>query len=167
MRHQPRLTGNAVATTHGISYVGADGLGPLDGPDAALVAMADATLSSRIMVVSPGALEIACKLLQLGCTEVAIVRLADRPRPKQADIVLVPALAAGDVLDRAAAFARRVLAPLGTAVFRLDGETSADEMQRALAVLQGLGFSGLPQRCPAGARLLRADVPLFGRLTCA
>ena len=167
MRHQPRLTGNAVATTHGISYVGADGLGPLDGPDAALVAMADATPSSRIMVVSPGALELACKLLQLGCTSVAMVRLTDRPRPRQADVVIAPALAAGNALDRAAAFARRVLAPLGTAVFRLDNDTPVDEVQRALAVLQGLGFSGLCQRCPAGTRLLRADVPLFGRPRCA
>ena len=158
---------NAVATTHVISTVGGDGPAALTGPDATLVALADIAPSSRIIVVLPGALDLACGLMHLGCASVAMVRLTDRPRAGQADVVIIPHAACAGQVCRAVSFARRVLTPLGTAAICLDGDTAVEAAHEARHQFRTLGFAAIRQRAAGAAILLRADLPLFGLRQCA
>ena len=178
MRHQPGLTANAVATTHAVALRGVpSGTAPggtrtgLDRADAALLALADVAPASRITLVLPGALDLACALMHLGCTDVATARLTNWPHAGQADVVIVPHVGSHEVLCRAVAFARRTLAPLGTAVFRLAPGLAADATWQARAQLLAAGFSAVRQHPDAGATggasLLRAELPMFGLRQCA
>lgn len=161
MEHRPGLAATAVATT------GIFGHGPaeLDGPEAALIRMADAALDSRIVVLVPGALELTCALMRQGYTNVAMARLTDRPRAKQADILIVPEIAADGLLDRLISYARRVLAPLGTVVLSLDAGLPAEAAQQARYRLRTLGFAAVHSEAVCGSTRIRADLPLIGRLS--
>ena len=161
MEHRPGLAATAVATT-GIS---GHGLAELDGPEAALIRVADAALDSRIVVLLPGALEVTCALMRQGYTNVAMARLTDRPQPEQADVLIVPDVAPDEMLDRAMAYARRVLAPLGTVVLSLDAGLPGEAAQQARCRLRTLGFAAFHTEAACGSILVRADLPLTGRLS--
>ncbi len=160
MEHRPGLAATAVATTGIFGH----GLAELDGPEAALIRVADAALASRIVVLVPGALELTCTLMRQGYSNVAMARLTDRPRAEQADVLIVPDVADG-LLDRVISYARRVLAPLGTVVLSLDAGLPVEAAQQARCRLRTLGFAAIHAEAACGSTLVRADLPLIGRLS--
>lgn len=161
MEHRPSLAAMAVATTGIFGH----GLAELDGPEAALIRVADAALDSRIVVLLPGALELTCALMRRGYINVAMARLTDRPRGEQADVLVVPEIAANGLVDRVVSYARRVLAPLGTVVLSLDAGLAAEASQQARCRLRTLGFAAVHTEVACGGTLVRADLPLIGRLS--
>jgi hypothetical protein len=165
LEHRPGLAATAVLT----SGIFGHGLAELDGPEAALIRVADAALDSRIVVLVPGALELTCALMRQSYTNVAIARLTDRPRAEQADVLIVPEIAPGitadGLLDRVVSYARRVLAPLGTVVLSLDAGLPAVVAQQARCRLRTLGFAAVHAETACGSTLVRADLPLVGRLS--
>lgn len=129
-----------------------------------LLALADPTLNGRIVVLSPGALKLTCAMIRLGYAEVTVARVCERPRAREADIVLVPEAMTDEALERAAAFARVALVPLGTIAVRL----AADSLvQRAMQRLTAHGFTAVRSRKVGGDVLLRAELPMFGHPACA
>ncbi len=165
MEHRPGLAATAVATTGIFGH----GLAELDGPEAALIRAAGAALDSRIVVLLPGALELTCALMRQGYTNVAMARLTDRPRAEQADVVIIPGLAleaaADGLLDRVVTYARRVLAPLGTVVLSLDAGLPAEATQQVRCRLRTLGFAAVQAEAACCSTLVRAGLPLMGRLS--
>ena len=165
MEHRPGLAATAVATTGIFGHE----LAELDGPEAALIRVADAALDSRIIVLLPGALELTCALMRQGYTNVTMARLTDCPRSEQADVLIVPEIApatrAAGLLDRVVSYARRVLAPLGTVVLSLDAGLPAEAAQQARCRLRTLGFAAVHTEATCGGTLVRADLPLIGRLS--
>lgn len=165
MEHRPGLAATAVATTGIFGH----GLAELDGPEAALIRVADAALDSRIVVLLPGALELTCALMRRGYINVAMARLTDRPRAEQADVLIVPEMAPGiaadGLLDRVVSYARRVLSPLGTVVLSLDAGLAAGAAQQVRRRLRTLGFAAVHAETACGSTLVRADLPLIGRLS--
>jgi len=161
LEHRPGLAATAVVTTGIFGH----GLAELDGPEAAFIRVADAALDSRIVVLLPGALELTCALMRQGYTDVTMTRLTDRPRAEQADILIVPEVAADGLLDRVVSYARRVLAPLGTVVLSLNAGLPAEAAQQARCRLRTLGFAAIHAESACGSTLVRADLPLIGRLS--
>lgn len=165
MEHRPGLAATAVTTTGIFGH----GLAELNGPEAALIRVADAALDSRIVVLLPGALELTCALMRQGYTNVAMARLTDRPRAEQADVLIVPDIApetmVDGLLDRVVSYARRVLAPLGTVVLSLDAGLPAEAAQQVRCRLRTLGFAAMHTEAACGSTLVRADLPLIGRLS--
>ena len=159
MEHQPGLAATAVATSGGF----ADGLSCLDGGGSGLLALADPGLGSRILVLLPGGLELACALLRRGHTNVAMARLTDRPRIGQADMVMMPHIPSAGFLHRAIPDAHRVMAALGTVVIHLDGGL----VKEARRLLAAEGFAAVQACSSFNGMLLRAEMPLFGQLRCA
>ena len=129
--------------------------------------VADAALDSRIVVLLPGALELTCALMRHGHLTVAMARLTDRPRTDQADIVFVPEVVTSGNLELVVAYARRVLAPLGTLLLSLDAGLPSGAARRACHQLRTLGFATVHTEVACGNTLVRADLPLIGRLSCA
>ena len=163
MEHRPGLAATAVATTGAWNH----GLAALDGPEAALIRVADAALDSRVLVLLPGALELTCALMRQGHPTVTMARLTDRPRAEQADTLLVPQVMTADALSQMLPYARRVLAPLGTLVLSLDAGLPDGVAQHARYQLRTLGFAGVHTETACGNTLVRADLPLIGWLSCA
>lgn len=163
MEHQPGLAATAVATSGGF----ADGFPCLDEGGSDLLAYADPGLGSRILVLLPGGLEVACALLRRGHTNVAMARLTDRPRTGQVDIAMMPCIQSAEFLQRAIPYAHRVLAALGTVVIHLDGGLPPGLVQQARRQLAAEGFAALHVRTSFDGVLLRAEMPLFGQLRCA
>ncbi len=166
MYHQTGLA--AAAATLGLGGFGLHGCAEaLSGPEAALLAIADPGLDCRVVIVAPGALELACALLRRGHSDVTMVRLCDRPRAGQADVVIIPGIASAEVLGRTVASARRMLAPLGTIVIRLATEMADASAQRAARELLLHGFAAVRTRTVFGDAILRAELPLYGQLKWA
>lgn len=132
-----------------------------------LIAMADPTLDSHILVVSPGALDLACDLLHRGYRTASIVRVDQRMTPHQADVVIIPQPATPDFIERAIPFARRMLAPMGVIAIRL---ALTGDASRAWARHQLLlnGFTAIRVETARGETLIGAELPLHnrGRLAC-
>jgi len=145
-----------------------------DGPphhisaaEAALLAMADPSLDSRISLIGPHTLELLCALLHRGSTNVLATRVSDRPQPGSADVAIIPDIMSSDCLGRAIAHARRVLAPLGTAAIHLLADPADALCQQAGHLLLLHGFSAIRVVDFCGETLIRAELPLHGRLGCA
>ncbi len=140
---------------------------PLGRSDHALLSIADAGRESRCVVFVPGALDLACALIRHGVSEVTIARLGDRHPAAKADLVIVPDAGSRDYLERVIPCARRMLMPLSTLVIRI-GQDGVNELSlgaRRLLVLHG--FSAIRTRAVNGDVVLRAEMPLCGRATCA
>ena len=137
---------------------------PVAMEDGALLALADPGLDCRVVVLGPGGLELTCAMIRQGYVEVTMARPCERPRAREADVVLVPQAVTAEALYRAAAFARVALAPLGTVVIRLAAEVSAPH---AVQQLKKHGFTAVRSRTEGAKVLLRAELPMFGQLACA
>lgn len=133
-------------------------------PEDPLVAMADPGLHSRIVIISPGALDLACHLLRHGYRTASIVRLDDRMPAHQADVVIIPGLATAAMLARAVPGARRMLAPMGAIALRLAAgcPDSLHAWARQQLVLNG--FTAIRVATARGDTLIGAELPLHGRL---
>ncbi len=148
-------------------------IGMQDGPppqlsaaEAALLAMADPSLDSRISLIGPNALELLCALLRRGSADVCATRICDWPHAGTADVAIIPGARSPDRLKRSIAHARRVLAPLGTVAIHLDAPADALTRQASQLLLLH-GFTGLRTAGCAGGTLIRAELPLHGSLACA
>ncbi len=128
--------------------------------------MAGAASDSRIIVLLPGAVDLACALLRQGHDRVATARLTERPRAAQADILLVPHASCNGFLADVIPYARRVLSPLGTVAACL-GDEAPDATIRIRTALARAGFAVVASRNAFGSLLVRADLPLVGGLRCA
>lgn len=138
---------------------------PHDPDMAALITMADPAPDSRIAIVTPGGLDLACELIRRGCSTASIVRLDDRIRAHEADIVIIPQATTADILERAIPFARRMLAPMGVVVLRLAADRT--DLLYAWARRQLLlnGFTAIRVATAHGETLLGAELPLHGRIS--
>jgi hypothetical protein len=136
-------------------------------PEDPLIAMADPAMDSRIAVISPGALDIACQLIRHGYQTASVMRVDDRVRPHEADVVIIPQIADSAFIARAIPFAHRLLAPMGVVVLRLPhdrtGRTTAYARQQMILN----GFTAIRVTTAHGETLLGAELPLHGRLACA
>ena len=139
----------------------------LSEPEEALLAMADPGLDCRVVIITPGALELSCALLRRGHREVTMARVGDRPVIGNADIVILPKIESADGMKAAVACAHRMLAPLGTIVIRLATELPEVSVQSTMRQLSVHGFAAVRTRFVLGDALLRAELPLYGQLRCA
>jgi hypothetical protein len=132
--------------------------------DDALLTMADPGPGSRVVVTAPDALELTCHLLRRGYRAVTMVRRCERVPAETADIVIIPRLVSLETMAPAIACARRILAPLGSLVIRVDsdGPSTGD----VLPLLKQNGFSKIRTRRLGEGALIRGDLPVFGRLSC-
>ena len=135
--------------------------------EAALLAVADAGLHSRISLIGPNSLELLCALLRRGSIDVSATRVTDRPQPCTADVAIIPHVASPECLARAIAHAHRILAPLGTIAIHLPADPADALSQHASQLLALHGFSSIRVYSCAGETLIRAEQPLYGRLACA
>lgn len=135
--------------------------------EVALLALTDPSLDSRISLIGPNTLEMLCALLRRGSTDVSASRICDRPQAGTADVAVIARVTSPDCLTRAIAHARRVLAPLGTVAIHLPVSPADALSQQAghLLLLHGFGLIRLYDY--AGETLIRAELPLHGRLACA
>lgn len=138
----------------------------LSAAEAALLAMADPSLDSRVSLIGPNTLELLCALLRRGSADVCATRICDWPQAGTADVAIIPGAASPDLLKRSVAHARRVLTPLGTAALLLTGPADALTRQASQLLLLH-GFTGLRQAGCSGGTLIRAELPLHGGLACA
>ncbi len=136
-------------------------------PEDPLIAKADPAHDSRIAVISPGALDIACQLIRHGYQTASVMRVDDRVRPHQADVVIIPQAADAAFIQRAVPFAHRLLAPMGVLVLRLPPDRSAGIAAFARQQMLLNGFTAIRVTTARGETLLGAELPLHGRLACA
>ncbi len=134
--------------------------------------MADPAIDSRIAVISPGALDIACQLIRHGYQTASVMRVDDRTRPHQADVVIIPEIADSAFIARAIPFAHRLLAPMGVVVLRLPPDRTGRTAAFARQQMMLNGFTAIRVTTTKGETLLGAERPLFGqigqgRLACA
>jgi len=139
----------------------------LSAAEAALLAVADPSLESRISLIGPSTLELLCALLRRGSVNVSASRVSDRPQAGTADVAVIAHVASPDCLARAIAHAHRVLAPLGTLAIHLTAGPADALSQQANQLLLLHGFSPIRVYDYAGDTLIRAELPLHGRLACA
>ena len=135
--------------------------------EAALLTLADPSLDSRISLIGPHTLELLCALLRRGTADVSATRLNDRPQAGTADIAIIPHVASPECLEQAVAHARRALTPLGTIAIHLDAHPGDALSQQARRLLLLHGFTAMRVVEFAGDTLIRAELPLHGRLACA
>lgn len=145
-----------------------------DGPphqpsaaEAALLVFADPSLDSRISLIGPNTLELLCALLRHGNADVSTSRVSDWSQAGTADVAIVPHAGSPDCLGRAIAHARRVLAPLGTIAIHLAADPADALTSQASHLLLLHGFIALRVVDFSGETLIRAELPLHGRLACA
>ncbi len=145
-----------------------------DGPphqisaaEAALLAMANPSLDSRVNLIGPHTLELLCALLHQGSVNVLATRVSDHPQAGSADVAIIPDIVSSDCLGRAVAHARRVLTPLGTMAIRLAAAPTDALSQQAGQLLLLHGFSAVRVVDFCGETLIRGELPLYGRLGCA
>jgi hypothetical protein len=137
------------------------------GAEDPLIEMADPARDSRIAVISPGALDIACQLIRRGYQTASVMRVDERCRAHEADVVIIPQAVDAAFIARAIPFAHRLLAPMGVVVLRLpaDGSGRTAAFARQQMVLNG--FAAVRVTTRRGETLLGAELPLHGRLACA
>ena len=135
--------------------------------DCALLALADACPDSRVSLIGPNTLELLCALLRRGSLDVSATRVSDWPQAGTADVAIIPGLNAPDALGRAVAHARRVLTPLGTVALHLASDPADALSQHVCRLLLLHGFERVRVRDFSGEALIRAEVPLHGRIACA
>ena len=136
-----------------------------DPSSSPILDMADPAHDSRIAIVGPGGLDLACELIRLGYSTASVVRLDDRIRAHEFDVVIIPQPVAADVLERAIPLARRMLAPLGVVVLRLAADRSDALYAWARRQLVANGFTAVRVDTAHGETLLGAELPLHGRLS--
>ncbi len=129
--------------------------------------IADPSLECRISLIGPNTLELLCVLLRRGSADVSAMRVCDRPPAGTADIAIIPHVASPDCIKRAIAHARRVLAPLGTIAIHLAADPAGELSQQAGQLLLLHGFNPIRIYDYSGETLIRAELPLHGRLACA
>ncbi len=139
----------------------------LSKTEAALIAFADAGLDSRVTLLGSHTLDLLCALLRQGHVSASAMRLSDRPPSKTADVVLVPQVGSPDHLSRAIVQSRRQLVPFGTLVLHLSGSPDAGLLRQASHLLMLHGFGLVRKRVVSDEVLVRAELPLHGRLACA
>lgn len=139
---------------------------PPETDDEALLLLADPGPESRVVVTAPDALELTCTLLRRGLRAVTMARRYERVPSGAADIVIIPRLAGGDAMASTIAAARRMLAPLGSLVLRVASEGPQPCVGSVTPLLREQGFSRIRTRMGAETALIRADLPVFGRLPC-
>ncbi len=139
--------------------------------EVALLALADPSLNSRISLIGPHTLELLCALLRRGSADVSATRLSDRPHLGMADVAIIPHIASPDCLGHAIAHARRALAPLGTIAIHLAADPARVPpgalAEQAIHLLLLHGFTAVRMVDFSGEILIRAELPLHGRLACA
>jgi hypothetical protein len=135
--------------------------------EAALIAFADAGLDSRVTLLGSHTLDLLCALLRQGHVSASAMRLSDRPPSGTADVVLVPYVGSPDHLARAIVQARRQLVPFGTLALHLSGSPDAGLLRQAGQLLTLHGFGLVRRRVVSDEVLVRAELPLHGRLACA
>ncbi len=138
-----------------------------DAVECALLALADPCLDSRISLIGPNTLELLCALLRRGNTQVSATRVSDWPQSGTADLAIIPHVTAPDALERAVAHAHRILLPLGTVALHLAADPADKVIQQTRRLLLLLGFGAIRVRDFSGAALIRAELPLHGRVACA
>ena len=138
-----------------------------DAAYAALLDHADPGEHTRVLLIGSDTLELMCALIRRGCVSVATLRPLDRPERASADLVIIPHAAATKCADAVLAHARWALVPLGSLVLRLPGSPPSLIGQQLGRSLRLHGFSSIRTTVHAGDVLLRAELPLFGRLECA
>jgi hypothetical protein len=132
-----------------------------------LLALADPSPESRISLIGPNTLELLCALLRRGSTDVSATRVSDWAQAATADVAVIAHVASPDCLERTVAHARRVLTPLGTIAIYLASHPAGVLSQQAGRLLLLHGFSSVRTYDHAGDTLIRAELPLHGRLACA
>lgn len=135
--------------------------------EAALLALADPSPDSRISLIGPHTLELLCALLRRGTADVSATRLNDRPQAGTADIAIIPHVDAPECLEQAIAHARRALTPLGTIAIHLAVHPGDALSLQAGRLLLLHGFTAVRVVEFSGDTLIRAELPLHGRLACA
>lgn len=139
----------------------------LSDAEAALLTIADPSPDSRISLIGQNTLELLCALLRRGSIDVSAMRVSDRPPAATADLAVIAHVASPDCLERTIAHARRILAPLGTIAIHLAAHPADPLSQQAGRSLLLHGFSSIRTFEYAGETLVRAELPLYGRLACA
>lgn len=165
LQHTSRLAEPPLpALRHGFMQDAGHGIG---ATECALLALADPCPDSRISLIGPNTLELLCALLRRGSTNVSATRLSDWPQVGTADVAIIPSLNTPDTLCRAVAHARRVLAPLGTVAIHLASDPADALSQHVRRLLLLHGFEAVRVRDFSGEALIRAELPLHGRIACA
>ena len=131
-------------------------------PEDPLIAVAGPGFDSRVAIVSPGALDLACVLLRRGYQTASVVRLDDHVPAHQADVVMIPRPANAASLERAINLARRMLAPMGTVAVRLPLDRPDVIWARHHLLLNG--FTAVRVATACGEMLVGAELPLHGRV---
>ena len=131
---------------------------------ATLLDLVDPAPDSHIVLIGPGALDLGCTLMQAGIPEIAFVRLGECPRDIHADIAMVPQPPCLDAALRAITLATRMLLPLGTLAL---GSLAPAWIAPLQAQLRALGFGAVHAWAGTDGMMLRAELPLHGRLSCA
>ena len=137
------------------------------GAEDPLITLAAPATDSRIALISPGALDLACSLLRQGYQTVSVVWLDDRMPAHQFDIVIIPRHATAEFIERAVPLARRLLAPMGAVALRLAPDRP--EFLRAWARQQLAlnGFTAVRVATAGGETLIGAELPMHGQLRMA
>ncbi len=133
----------------------------------ALLALADPSVESRVSLIGPNTLELFCALVRRGSADVSATRVSDWPHPATADVAIIPGIASPDCLVRAIAHARRILSPLGTIALHVAADPADALPQQVGRLLLLHGFTAIRVVRLSGETLIRAELPLFGRLACA
>ncbi len=139
----------------------------ISAAEAALLTVADPSPESRVSLIGPNTLELLCALLRCGSIDVSAMRVCDRPQAGTADVAVIAHVASPDCLERAIAHARRVLTPLGMIAIHLPACPADALSQKAGRLLLLHGFTAIRALDHGGETLIRAELPLHGRLPCA
>lgn len=143
------------------------GVWPLSRSDQALLSVADAGAESHVVLFVPGALDLACALFRQGVGEVTIVRVGDRYPAAKADVAIVPDVRSAEYLEHVISGSRRMLMPLSTVVIRIEYDLIDALLLSARRQLVLHGFTAIRSWTADGDVVLRAELPLCGRPTCA
>lgn len=139
----------------------------ISAAEAALVAFADVGLDSRITLLGSDTLDLLCTLLKRNHVSASAMQLSDWSPSGVADVVLVPHVESLDQLTRSIVQARRQLVPFGTLALKLSDGPSAGLLRQASHLLMLHGFGLVRKRMLSDEVLVRAKLPLYGRLACA
>ena len=130
-----------------------DLLGPVDG--------------LHVLVIGPGGLGPMLALHRRGAAGVTAVCGTSKQSVEAADAAIVPRVGTVELADAAIALARRSIRPLNSLVLRLTPSAPPSLLAHVRRQLQASGFS-LGRVVTIGAStVVRAELPLYGRLKYA
>jgi hypothetical protein len=132
---------------------------PEDTAEDPLLSLAGDVAGSHALIVAASGPDLLCCLLRRGCLMATSLRLAEKPEGHCYDLVVAPAVASAECLDKIIRQANRALMSGGCLVMRVAGQPGSSLARITVRMLRLNGFTAISTRILPGEALVRAERP--------